>query len=354
MDERSMDFLKRLMGTISPSGAEQEGARVWREEADTFAEKVWGDSHGNSFAMLNEGGSPRVMFAGHIDEIGLMVTHIDDNGFLYVQTIGGWDPQILPGQRVHLRTRNGDITGVLGKKPIHLIDKDERDQAVKLEDVWIDIGANDKDEAQSLVRIGDTGVIQYGFEELRNGLLVSRGFDDRVGAFVVLEAARHLADMSPSAEVIAVGTAQEEVGLRGAQTSTFGLAPDVGVAVDVGFASDFPTMEQMKKKVGDVKLGHGPMIARGPNINPVVYDHFVRTADANDIPWQPNGEPRGTGTDANAIQLSRAGVATQLVGLPNRYMHTPSELVHADDLTHSARLIAHTVAGFDADTDFTA
>jgi endoglucanase len=354
MEARSMDFLRRLMGTISPSGYEQEGARVWRQEAETFAEAVWGDAHGNSFAMLNEGGRPRVMFAGHIDEIGLLVTHIDENGFLYVQPIGGWDPQILPGQRVHIRTNDGDITGVLGKKPIHLIEKSEREVAVKLEDVWIDIGAEDKAEAESLVRVGDPAVIQYGFEELRNGLLVARGFDDRVGAFVVLEAARRLADMDPSAEVVAVGTVQEEIGLRGAQTSAFGLDPDVGVAVDVGFASDFPTMEEMKKKVGEVKMGDGPMIARGPNINPVVYDRFVRTADANDIPWQPNGEPRGTGTDANAIQLSRAGVATQLIGIPNRYMHTPGEFVHADDLANSADLIAQTVAGFDADADFTA
>lgn len=354
MDSQSMDFLKRLMATISPSGYEQEGARVWREEAEAFADKVWGDSHGNSFAMLNEGGRPRAMFAGHIDEIGLMITHIDDDGFLYVQTIGGWDPQILPGQRVDIRTQNGPITGILGKKPIHLIEKDERDKAVKIEDVWIDIGAEDKDEAQSLVRIGDPAVIQYGFDELRNGLLVSRGFDDRVGAFVVLEAARLLAEMNPSAEIVAVGTVQEEIGLRGARTSAFGLDPDVGVAVDVGFASDFPTMEEMKKKVGEVKMGSGPMIARGPNVNPVVYDHFVRAAETNDIPWQPNGEPRGTGTDANAIQLARSGVATQLIGIPNRYMHTPSELVHADDLTHSAELIAHTVAGFDAGTDFTA
>ena len=353
MEAHSMDFLKRLMGTISPSGYEQEGARVWREEANKFADKVWGDSHGNSFAMLNEGGRPSVMFAGHIDEIGLMITHIDENGFLYVQTIGGWDPQILPGQRVHIRTKDGDITGVLGKKPIHLIEKDERDKAVKVEDVWIDIGAKDKEEAESLVRIGDPAVIEYGFEELRNGLLVSRGFDDRVGAFVVLEAARLLADMNPSAEVVAVGTVQEEIGLRGAQTSAFGLDPDVGVAVDVGFASDFPTMEEMKKKVGEVAMGKGPMIARGPNVNPVLYDHFVRTAEAQSIPWQPNGEPRGTGTDANAIQLSRAGVATELIGIPNRYMHTPGEFVHADDLTHSAQLIAHTVAGFDAETDFT-
>ncbi len=352
MEKERVEFLRRCMETVCPSGFEEEISRIWRKEADRFAERTWADSHGNSFAVVNEGGIPRVMLAGHADEIGLMITYIDDHGYLSFAGIGGWDPQVLPGQRVWIQGMTGPILGVIGRKPIHLLEEEERKKVVKIEDLWIDIGAKDKEDVASLVEIGDPAVLDYSFAELRNDLVVSRGFDDRVGAFLVLEAARLVAAMNPKASVYAVATVQEEVGLRGARTSAFGIDPQVGIAVDVGFATDTPGMDKEKKKVGEVTMGKGPIITRGPNINPVLFKLFVETAKEKKIPYQIEGAPRGTGTDANAIQLCRAGVATGLISVPNRYMHSPCEIVHLGDLENIARLIAHTVVRIDERTDF--
>ena len=225
-------------------------------------------------------------------------------------------------------------------------------KVVKIEDLWIDIGAKDKEEAASLVEIGDPAVLDYAFAELRNDLVVARGFDDRIGAFVVLEAARLLAAMNPKASIYAVATVQEEIGLRGAKTSAFAIDPKVGIAVDVGFATDTPVMESEKKKVGEFSMGKGPIIARGPNINPPLHKLIVQAAKEADIPYQIEGAPRGTGTDANAIQLARAGVATGLICIPNRYMHSPCEIVHLTDLENALKLIAQTVAKIDETTSF--
>jgi endoglucanase len=341
--QQSLDFLERLLSTISPSGFEEEAARVWIEEAKPFTDRVYGDLHGSAFAVVNQGGSPKVMLAGHIDEIGLMITHIDDEGYLYFTGIGGWDPQILQGQRGWIKTKAGRVTGVIGKKPIHLLKEEDRSKALKLEELWIDIGAKDKAEASAAVAIGDPVVLAYGFETLRNDFAISRGFDDKCGAFVVLEAARLLAELNPKAEIYAVATSQEEIGLRGAQTSAYGIDPKVGIAVDVGFASDFPTMGDLKKQVGDVTVGKGPIIARGANINPKIFNLLIETALEQEILHQIVPAPRGTGTDANAMQLTRAGVATGLISIPNRYMHSPCELVSLNDLENAARLIAHAV-----------
>lgn len=353
MESRSLDFLKRLLATVSPSGYEDEAAQVWADEARTFADEVRSDTQGNVIAVVNKGGKPRVMLAGHMDEIGFMITHIDDQGFLYFGQIGGWDPQIVQGQRVWIRTKNGKIPGVIGKKPIHLIKEEDRNRVTKIEELWIDIGAKDKAEAEKLVRIGDPAVIDYGFLELRNGLVVSRGFDDKAGAFVVLEAARMLAKLKPKAEVYAVATVQEEVGLRGAHTSAYGIDPLVGIAVDVGFATDFPTMAEEQKRVGAAKVGHGPMIGRGPTYNHKVVELLIETAQEHKIPYQLNGEPRGMGTDAYAMQMTRAGIAAGLVSVPNRYMHSPCELVSLSDLENAYQLIAYTVAQIDEKMSFT-
>jgi len=352
MEQRSFEFLKRLMETVSPSGYEGEAARVWTEEAETFADRVWTDAHGNAYALVKGGGSPRVMLAGHMDEIGLMVTHIDDQGFLYFRPIGGWDPQILQGQRVWVRTREGKIPGVIGKKPVHLIKQEERDKVTKIEDLWVDIGVKNKEEAEKLVQIGDPVVLAYGFEEFRNNLVMARGFDDKAGAFVVPEAARLLSQLKPKAEVYAVATVQEEVGLRGARTSAFAIDPKVGIAVDVEFATDFPTMDAEKKRIGEVKMGGGPVIVRGANINPKMFELLVSVAEEGEVPHQLVGAPAGTGTDANVIQLTRAGVATGLLGVPNRYMHSPCEIVSLSDLENTYKLMAHAVARIDETVGF--
>lgn len=352
METRSLDFLQRLLATISPSGYEEEAAHLWAAEARTFAEDVRIDTQGNVIAVVNQGGKPKVMLAGHTDEIGFMITHIDDQGFLYFGQIGGWDPQIAQGQRVWIRAGSGRVLGVIGKKPIHLIKEEERSKVTKLEELWIDIGAQNKAEAEELVRIGDPVVVDYGFAALRNGLVVSRGFDDKAGAFTVLEAGRLLAKLKPKAEVHLVATVQEEVGLRGAHTSAFGVDPLVGIAVDVGFATDFPTMSEEQKRLGIAKIGQGPLIARGPTYNHRVVELLIETAQAQQIPYQLHGEPRGTGTDAYAMQMTRAGIAAGLVSIPNRYMHSPCEIVSLSDLENAYALIAQTIMRIDEQMNF--
>ena len=339
MDDRSLDFFKRLLDTPGPSGFERAPARVWREEAARFA-KVEADVAGNCYATVNPGGKPRVMLTGHLDEIGVMVVHVDDDGFLYFAPIGGWDPQVLVGQRVRLEGRAGPVAGVVGKKAIHLIKADERDKASKITDLWIDIGVKTKAEALERVRVGDAGVLEAGVAELPNRRLVSRSIDNRVGSFVVLEALRRLAAQPPAACVVAVGTTQEEIAYTGggARTSAFGLEPDAAIVVDVTHATDSPGVE--KKEVGDFKLGGGPVLSRGSAASPVVFDQLVAAAEAEKIPYGIEAAPRGTSTDADAIYTARRGIATGVVSVPCRYMHSPNEMVDLDDLDRAAALLA--------------
>lgn len=350
MDKAQREFLTRFLGTISPSGFETEAAEVWLAEAE-FADRTWVDLHGNAFAALNEAGAPRVMLAGHMDEIGLMVSHITDGGYLYVRPIGGWDAQVLPGQRVWVRGRKGRVLGVVGRKPIHLLDDEAKRTVVKVEDLWIDIGARSKAAALRQVEVGDPIVLAQGPEHLGDDLVLARGVDDRIGAFVALEALRLLKRLKPKAAVFAVATVQEEIGLRGARTSAYGLDPTVGIAIDVCHTTDTPGTEGEKKKLGEISLGKGPVLARGPNINPKLFDLLVDTAKKGKIPYQVEAAPGGTGTDANAMQLNRAGMATALVSIPNRYMHSPCEVVSLKDVENAAKLIAQAVARLDPKTD---
>ena len=341
MNDRSLSFLKRLLDTPGPSGFESAPARVWREEAESIAGDVRGDVTGNSLATVNPGGSPRVMLAGHIDEIGLMVTHVDEEGFLYFDGIGGWDPQVLVGQRVRLLTRNGDVRGVIGKKPIHLIKQDEREKASKITDLWIDIGAVKREAVEKRgVRVGDPAVLDTNLLELGEGLIASRSIDNRIGAFVVLEALRLLSKKKPKASVTAVATTQEEIGYHGggARAAAFNVEPQVALVVDVTFATDSPGME--KKELGEHKLGGGPVLARGSSSNPVVFERLAEVAEKEGIPHTITANPKYSSTDADAIYLVRHGVATGLISVPNRYMHSPNEIVHLDDLTNTAKLIA--------------
>ncbi|MFP4623851.1 MAG: M42 family metallopeptidase [Gemmatimonadota bacterium] len=352
MDERSTEFLSRLLDAPGPSGFEARAARVWRSEAESIADEVTADVSGNSLAMLR-GGCPRVMLAGHIDEIGLMVTHVDDEGYLYFEGIGGWDPQVLVGQRVKLLSQGGDVTGVIGKKPIHLIKGDEKEKASKIEDLWIDIGAKDREAVRERgVRVGDPAVIDAPMVELDGDRIASRAIDNRVGAFVVLEALRLLAADRPGATVTAVATSQEEIGYSGggARTSAYRLEPDVAVVVDVTFATDAPGVE--KKELSDHKLGGGPVLGRGSAAHPVVFERLVEAAEREGIPYTIAAQGRFTATDADAIYLSRAGVATGLISVPNRYMHSPNEVVSRSDLERAARLLAAFVRGLTEDTDF--
>ncbi len=350
MRKESLSFLQRLLDTPSPSGFEAEAQKLVREEMEKFADEVRTDVMGNVIGVVNPRGKPKVMLAGHVDEIGFMVRYIDDHGYIYFAPIGGVDAHLVPGERVWIHTRNGPVLGVVGKKPIHLMDAKDRDRVVPLHEQWIDIGARNKKEAQKLVRIGDPITFAVGFQRLQNDLIVARGVDDKMGAFVVTETLRRLSRRKPKAAVFAVSTVQEEIGLRGARVSAYGIEPDVGIAVDVGFATDYPTID--KRRVGEVSLGKGPILHRGANINPKVGELLIRAAEEEGIPYQLVGEPRGTGTDANVIQLTRAGVATGLVSVPNRYMHTPSEVISLSDLDNAVRLLVAFIERLEPGMDF--
>lgn len=337
MEASRVAFLKQLLSTPGPSGDEEAAARVWREEARAFADTVRADVAGNSFAVL-EGEGPRVLLAGHIDEIGLMVTYIDEGGYLFFAAIGGWDAQVLVGQRVRLLGHAGEVVGVIGKKPIHLLKPDERGQVSTIEGMWIDIGAASREEAGERVRVGCVGVIDAPVYELPNGRIVSRSLDNRAGAFVVLEALRLLSQDRPRASVAAVATTQEEITFQGAMAAAFSFDPQVAIAVDVTFATDHP--ESSKQRWGEVKLGGGPVLSRGSANSPLVFRRLQETAEAEGIPYALQMSPRYSGTDADAIHKSRGGVATGVVSVPNRYMHSPNEMVALSDLEHAARLIA--------------
>src|SRR5690349_19692918 len=261
ISQPSLAFLKRLLDTPGPSGFETAPARVWREEARSFAE-VRGDVAGNSMATVNPGGSPTIMLAGHIDEIGVIVNYVDDEGYVYIGPIGGWDPQVLVAQRVRFLGRHGDVYGVVGKKPIHLMKAADREKASQMTDLWVDIGAASKAEAMERISVGDAGVIDSRTMEFPNGRLVSRSIDDRIGAFTVLEALRRYAERPGKAKVVAVATTQEEIAWKGggALVGASGVDPQMALVVDVTFATDHPGVE--KKELGEHKLGGGPVLAR--------------------------------------------------------------------------------------------
>jgi endoglucanase len=351
MDESARSFLKRLLDTPGPSGFERAPARVWRDEAHRLA-SVDIDVAGNSIARLNPGGLPRVMLTGHIDEIGIMILHIDDEGFLQFATIGGWDSQVLVGQRVVLDGKEGPVFGVIGKKAVHLMRPEERDKASRITELWIDIGATTKEQAATRVRVGDAGVIAASAVDLPNGRLVSRSVDNRIGAFVVLEALRRLAADPPHACVVAVATTQEEIAYAGggARTSAFSVEPDAAIVVDVIHATDYPGVE--KKEHGDFRLGGGPVLSRGSSVSPVVLDQLVAAAEAERIPHSLAAAPRATSTDADTIFSTRRGIATGLVSVPCRYMHSPNEMVAYEDLDRAAALLAAWVRRLEPATSF--
>jgi endoglucanase len=351
MQDSSLAFLKSLLTTPSPSGFERPVQDVVRAWAKNYADEVRTDRHGNVIAVLHPEGQPRVMLAGHCDQIALMVQHIDDHGFLYVQPMGGWDVQVLLGQDLTVWTRSGPVAGVIARKAPHLLTNDERNKVPQFTDLWIDIGAKDRKDAEEVVTPGDPVTIALGYRDLRNGLVSAPGLDDKVGVWTVMETLRLLHGKPLQASVYFVSTVQEELGLRGATTSAYGIHPTIGIAVDVCHASDTPGNE--KKQLGDVKLGNGPVVFRGPNINPRVLERLEEAARAREIAVQLRGAPRATGTDANAIQLSRDGVAAGLIGIPNRYMHSPVEVVSLEDLERASRLLAEFCLGVTSQVDWT-
>ena len=350
MNKLSEEFLVNLLQAPSPSGYEQPAAKIWRDYLKDDVDELIPDVHGNTIAVLNPDAEFKFMLAGHIDEIGLMVTHIDDKGFLYTAQIGGMDPSLLVGQRVKIMTKKKEVFGVIGRKAIHLMKPEERKKGVEMDNIWVDIGADTKKAAEKRVAVGDPIVVDVACRRLAGDKLVSRATDNKTGAYVVAEVMKALARRKLRICVMGVATVQEEVGLRGAITSTYRVNPDAGFALDVTFASDHP--ETDPKKIGDVKLGKGPVLHRGPNINPVLEDLLFKVAEQKKIPYQVTAEPRGTGTDANAMQLSRGGTATALISIPNRYMHTPVEVISTKDLDNTVKLIVEYLAAHPATRDY--
>jgi endoglucanase len=350
----SLAFLKRLLDTPGPSGFEALAARVWRDEASTFAERVTTDVAGNSMAEINPGGSPTIMLDGHIDEIGLIVQYIDDEGYVHPSPIGGWDPQVLVGQRIRFLSRGGDVLGVIGKKPIHLMKNSDRDQASKMTDLWVDIGAANRAEAEGRLSVGDAAVIDSKTVDFPNNRIVSRSIDDRIGAFVALEALRRYAQNPGPARVVAAATTQEEIAWHGggALVCTNCINPQMAIVIDVTFATDHPNVE--KKEIGDHRIGGGPVLSRGAVISPVVFEMLRGTAERHGIKYTVHAAGRDTSTNADAIHISREGVATALVSIPNRYMHSPNELVSLDDVDKTSTLLAEVCREVNAKTDFTA
>jgi putative aminopeptidase FrvX len=332
-----------LLSARGPSGYEGAAAQVWRDAAAGFA-KVSTDQIGTPLALVApkhgyEDQPRRLLVMGHIDEIGLIVTHIDDEGLLWFTGVGGWDAQILVGQRVVIDTREGPVKGVVGKKPIHLLRDEERKKVAELRDLHIDVGARDGEQARAMVRIGDVAVIDADPIELPNGRLVSRALDNRLGSFAALEAARLVAEAGGGEwEIAAVAAVQEETTFGGSRTSAFALEPDAAIVIDVTHATDAPGVEV--KEMGKHELGSGPVITRGSNLHPSMFELLYEAGEAEQIPFTVEAAARATGTDADAVHISRGGVPTGLISIPIRYMHSPVELVQLDDVHACARLIA--------------
>jgi len=348
--KESLEFLKKLIETPSPSGFEQSVQKEIKKEMEKFADEVKSDVHGNVMGIKNPQGKPRLMLAGHCDEIGFMVKYIDEQGFIFFSAIGGIDSQIVPGQRVQIHTKRGAVLGVVGRKSIHIMEEEEKKKVAKISEQWIDIGASTKEEIKKWVSIGDPITFSAGFEKLGENLAVSRGFDDKIGSFVVCEVLKNIAKESLQAAVFATSTVQEEIGLRGAKTSAYGINPDIGIAIDADIATDFPGID--KKKTGEISLGKGVLLHRGANINPKIGELLIQIAKEKNIPYQLQGSPGGTGTDANVIQLTRAGVATGLVSIPTRYLHTPIEVISLKDVENTIKLLTSFVLRIKPEMNF--
>ncbi|CAN5537465.1 M42 family metallopeptidase [soil metagenome] len=352
MRSESLDFFKAIVNVPSPSGYEERAAEIYRSYTSGFADSVTTDVHGNVIACLNPDADMKVMLAGHIDEIGFIVHYISDDGLIYFSAIGGHDSVIPVGQRVWIHGKSR-VPGVIGRKAIHLLKDDERKRKPELDDLWIDIGASTKAQVEEVLSLGDVVTYQYEWENLLGDRVAARGFDNKMGAFIVAEALRLLKEsgLDPNVGVYAVATVQEEIGLRGARTSSYGINAQSGLAVDVDHAIDYPTVS--KQKHGTADIGKGPTVNRGANTNPIVFQMIKEACEKGTIPFQVKARGGGTGTDGNAMQLNRAGMAVGVVGVPIRYMHTPCELLSLGDVEHCAELMAGYCRLVKPDTDFT-
>ena len=345
MRNESREFFLSLLDAAGPSGDERAPARIWRDYASGFA-TVAADPLGSSWATVNPDAEKTIAVMGHIDEIGLAVTHVDDDGYLWFDGVGGWTPSVLVGQRIRILAKDGPVVGVIGKKATHLQDEEDRKKPIKLDQLWIDIGASGGDDARSRVRPGDLAVIEQPVVELLNGRMASRAMDNRTGAFVAAEAARHYAESPGSWRFVGVASVAEEISFAGAHTSAYTIAPDAAIAIDVTHTADYPSVT--KNKIGDIRIGGGPVIERGSGVHPAFAEMVAEVAAAEGIPHQFGAASGHTWTDADAVHRSRGGVATCLVSVPNRYMHSPNEVIELADLEATAKLVAAVARNLDA------
>lgn len=330
------DILEQWLMMASPSGSEEQVTKLFAKEIRPFVDEVYTDVNGNCIAH-KKGSGQKIMLMAHADEIGLMISYIDDRGFLYFKEIGGIDTNILPGQRVSIMGQQGPITGVIGKKPIHLQEKSENNKVLTPEDLWIDIAAKDKADAESKVQIGSVATFQGSPTQLNDNLLLSKSIDDKIGLAVLMGLAQNLQSQQTDKDIYLVTSVQEELGARGAQMVTEAILPDVGIAIDVTHATDYPTMSPAKD--GDISLGKGAVIPMGPNMSKGINQTLINLAKSNDIPYQIEAIARPTGTDACEIQVAGTGIQTGLISIPCRYMHTPSEVVSLADADSAIALL---------------
>ncbi len=345
-------FFKDLLVSRSPTGHEFEATAVIEKHIKPFADSITKDVLGNRFATLGKSGKT-LMLAGHIDEIGFIVTYIDDNGFLFFEQLGGHDNVMIAGRRVTVLAKGGAVYGVTGKKAIHLMEANERKEVPETHKIWIDIGANSKAEAEKLVSVGDSVVYDVGLAQISGSKYTARAFDDKAGCYVAFEVLKRISKSKSklSCKLVSVATVQEEIGTRGAWPASYAVNPDIAIAIDVEHATDYPYSD--KHKHGAVKLGAGPVISRGPNMNPILVDRLIEIARLLQIPYQINAESKPTGTDARIMQMSRSGVATGLIGIPLRYMHTPSEVADLNDIENTIKLLEAFALSLKKSDDFT-
>ncbi|TWT73076.1 M42 family metallopeptidase [Allorhodopirellula solitaria] len=349
-----LEFLEQAIRTPSPSGYEEPIQKLISQYLQPHTDELSIDVHGNLTACVGPADAPRLMLAGHCDQIGMLISHIDEEGFLYAQTIGGWDPQQLIGQAMTIWTNNGPVSAVISRKPIHLLSTKERGEVVRLEDMWLDIGATSSEQAAQTVRIGDPVTLDLQYRPLLGDYVSGPGMDNKTGMWTVMEAVRRCAtelDAKPlQCQLHSVATVQEEIGLRGARTAAARIEPDVAIAVDVTHASDCPTIS--KQQQGNIRLGGGPVIVRGPNVNAKVAARLIALAEEHEIPYQLAALGRAAPNDSNVLQISGAGVATGLVAVPNRYMHSAVETISTADIEAVAQLLALFAQSLTADCSF--
>lgn len=352
MDQQNRTFFRALITTPGPSGYEQAPAKIWREEAATFADEVDWDNVGNSYAWVRGSAETdyTVVVEGHIDEIGFIVTYIDENGFIWFDRIGGWDDQVVVGQRIQIAAEHGDVVGVIGKKATHLMEPADRKKPSSLKDLWIDIGVKSREEAAAKVSVGDAAVIDAEPVELADDLWASRSMDNRTGAYVALRAAQILAGNRPQVNVVAVAATEEEIGLVGATTLSWHIKPQVAIAIDVTHATDYPGAN--KRGDNEISVGGGPVLGRGSSVNPRVFQGLRDAGRKLAITTPVQASGLRTGTDADSIIRSGANIATGLISIPNRYMHSPSEIVSLTDLESAAQVIAQFVRAVTPESDF--